>query len=896
MATPNSYKDPYWNQLASATEDQIGLPKGLLSSIVTAGEKSNHDQVSEAGAKTVFQIIPATQKAAIKKYGIDPYLSDENAAKVAGLLLKDSLGRNGNDVATAVAEYHGGTNRDNWGPLTKAYTQRVVDAVTSQPAATKPQSEPQPGESTFQRVSREMIKPPSGPTMASIHNAYKSGTMSPEDAAQYEKDVNAGLVMLPQGESIKTQEAAPAQPGTPQGPQLPVGVLDAYISGKMSPEDKKALEKDIRAGDVVMPERYVLSQDGKIRFDSGSLIPTSGSGPGPVPTAIEQPNPADAPRPFIDKVRGGIETAANLTTGLTGGALGMAGGTVGGIAQSVLDGTYGTQQGVKNTEAMAMTGAQALTYQPRTEAGQAYSGTVGEALQAAVPVMPLTGELAMAGRAASLARPAVAARTAAVAAPAVAAAKKVAAPVAAAAQKVAAPVTNAAKAMVAKATGKPVETPTAPTPGTMKSGGSAGVDIATLRQANADNLPVPIKLTEGQATRSLKQQQFESEMAKNPEMGAPIQDRYAEQRQAVRQNFDSFIDSTGAAETTARGVGQVVDEALKSRLARDKAEVRVAYKNAEKAGEMEAPVTLSTLTDHLNENGPQMRAGMNDLGVKAKKLMVELGAAKEGPDGLLIPQPVPIKTAVLIRRGINEATTVEAPVIRQSSIMKGLVDDATNSAGGKLYREANALRAKMGTNYENNGAVKSLLGKKPGTNDRSVALEDVFHASILKGSLDDVRHIRKVLQTEGAKGTQAWKELQGATLRHIEDQATSGVGMDTHGNQMISPAKLDKVVRSLDADGKLDFVFGKQGAEQVRLLNDVSRDIFTSPVGSVNHSNTASVLLAAMDMAMSGTAGVPLPIMSGLRMLSKSVKDRKLKARIEASLRNKGSANVASNN
>jgi len=51
-----------------------------------------------------------------------------------------------------------------------------------------------------------------------------------------------------------------------------------------------------------------------------------------------------------------------------------------------------------------------------------------------------------------------------------------------------------------------------------------------------------------------------------------------------------------------------------------------------------------------------------------------------------------------------------------------------------------------------------------------------------------------------------------------------------------------------------------------------------------------------MDMAMSGTAGVPLPIMSGLRMLSKSVKDRKLKARIEASLRNKGPANVASNN
>ncbi|MCZ9885154.1 lytic transglycosylase domain-containing protein, partial [Arthrobacter sp. B2a2-09] len=128
MATnaPNSHKDPYWAELSAATEEKLGLPPGLLSNVVLRGERSNNDQVSEAGAKTPFQIIPATRNAAIEKYGVDPYLSPENAAEVAGLLLEDSLDRNDGDVATAVAEYHGGTNRSNWGARTRAYVNRVV--------------------------------------------------------------------------------------------------------------------------------------------------------------------------------------------------------------------------------------------------------------------------------------------------------------------------------------------------------------------------------------------------------------------------------------------------------------------------------------------------------------------------------------------------------------------------------------------------------------------------------------------------------------------------------------------------------------------------------------------------------------------------------------------------
>jgi len=127
QGAPNSYQDPYWTQLARSAGEKAGLPPALLGSIVNYGERSNNDQVSSAGARTPFQITPSTRQAILDKYGIDPYLSPENAADSAALLLKDSLDRNGGSIGKAVAEYHGGTDRKNWGPKTMSYVNRVLN-------------------------------------------------------------------------------------------------------------------------------------------------------------------------------------------------------------------------------------------------------------------------------------------------------------------------------------------------------------------------------------------------------------------------------------------------------------------------------------------------------------------------------------------------------------------------------------------------------------------------------------------------------------------------------------------------------------------------------------------------------------------------------------------------
>lgn len=128
-----SYKDPTYDALDAQVSKELGLPSGLLSGIRLRGERSNADQVSSAGARTVYQITPTTRDLFLKKYGVDAYKSPADAAKVAGLHLQESLQRNRGNRTAAVREYVGGTNPENYGPVTASYVKRVTGRQEDQP-------------------------------------------------------------------------------------------------------------------------------------------------------------------------------------------------------------------------------------------------------------------------------------------------------------------------------------------------------------------------------------------------------------------------------------------------------------------------------------------------------------------------------------------------------------------------------------------------------------------------------------------------------------------------------------------------------------------------------------------------------------------------------------------
>ena len=578
-------------------------------------------------------------------------------------------------------------------------------------------------------------------------------------------------------------------------------------------------------------------------------------------TVIPEPEPT-----LGQQIKGGLETGATMITGMTGGLVGQIEGSVEGILREVASGEFGSYEAADRIEKLAMERAQALTYTPKTEQGIEMTQAVGETLAplAAIPPLAETQLIAStAGRASQQAQQA-ARQTA----------QRVTPQVKQTAQEISRRVRERLPSAQRQAAGD-------------QSVGAAQVPATALRQSQADELPVPIKLTEGQKTRRFEDVEFEQTTAKLPEEGAPIRERFEQQNAQLMQNMDEFIDATGAELTDLRGVGEIVDKALRNRAARDKIKIRTLYKEAEKAGEMADPVDVQPLARYLNEN----RAERVENGIMSKVQRqidaLEVGAGKF-EDGSLQLRPMSLKEAESIRRFINRNVNDADPNdVRIASALKREIDGATEGAGGGKYQQARRARAKYAQDYENIGLVRNLLGLKRGTEDRAIALEDVLRKSILEpsASLDSVRQVRRLLQTKsGGEGKQAWKELQGATLRHIQEQMTKGVTTNQRGDRVVSAAQLDRVLTKLDQSGKLDFIFGKKGAEQLRTINDVAKTVLTAPPGTINTSNTATVLAGLMDVALTGTTGVPAPIASSFRLLTSKIKDAKLKARVKQTL------------
>jgi hypothetical protein len=326
-------------------------------------------------------------------------------------------------------------------------------------------------------------------------------------------------------------------------------------------------------------------------------------------------------------------------------------------------------------------------------------------------------------------------------------------------------------------------------------------------------------------------------------------------------------------------------------VAQAKAKERALYKKAEKAGELEAPVKTDALINFIQENdsfnAPELSGA--SLGLLSKEL-IRLGGATRGPDGQLIPGELKLSDMELIRRQLNGAINSKMDNrtnMRTGVQAKEIIDGMTEGAGGDAYKAARAARTQRARDFENVTLVSGILGTKRGTSDRTVALEDVLRKSVLSPStsLDQTRHLGRLLKSSG-NGAQAWRELQGATVRHIRDEAYKGITTDQNGNRVISPAALNKAITDLDKSGKLDYMFGKKGGEQLRTLNEVAQEVFTAPPGSVNSSNTSSALINALDTMTTFTVtGLPVPAASAIKSLRENLKNRAVKKRVEEALK-----------
>ena len=428
-----------------------------------------------------------------------------------------------------------------------------------------------------------------------------------------------------------------------------------------------------------------------------------------------------------------------------------------------------------------------------------------------------------------------------------------------------------------------IPAPAAPAAGGRVSGGAAATPQALQRVTTAESLPVPVTLTKGAATRDAQQLAFEKEQIKS-DLGGPLRQRAEENNLQALQNFDALVEMTDAQLMDLSSTGGAVVKSLTEGLTAAKNRTRAAYKAAEKAGELENNVTLNSVVDYINENIPE--GDLAPILKAAQQKAIAIGAAVPDADGRLVAQPITLKQAESLRQTFRRAGFEGADQFHGGSLKRAF-DVETEGMGGDLYKKARQTRLEQARKFENRAIVARLIKNRKGMEDPQVAADQVFRRSVLNSSPEEITFLKRVLLTSGKDGQQAFKELQGATVRHLRDEATKGMGMDSMDRPMISPAKLHQSIQALDANGRLDAMLGKKNAQIVRDLDDVVRYVTTVPPGTlVNSSGTAGTLMAAIAEAGATGAltGLPLPIATGLRQIIKMRQEGRTKAKINDAL------------
>ena len=369
---------------------------------------------------------------------------------------------------------------------------------------------------------------------------------------------------------------------------------------------------------------------------------------------------------------------------------------------------------------------------------------------------------------------------------------------------------------------------------TMSGAGAAQSPEALTRLQMAQQLRVPVPLTKGQATKELGQQQFEMETAKTypKDVGRPIIDRKIDQNQRILSNFDAFLEPIGAktaAPDNLYEVGKVVDNALVKKAKTAKKEIKDAYTLADESGQTQELIDVTPIKTFLDSL--EAEAVNAPIITSAKMKLDKLAPAGE----LSINKLEEVRKMV---GRLSGSTPTNAEFGRE---INKLIDASTEGKGGNLYQDARKLRANYAREFENVGVVDKLLSKKAGTTDRAVAFEKVFDHAILNGSLDDVKAIGQTLKRAGPEGQQAYRELIGQTVEYMREAITKNIKTDESGRRIVSAAQFDTVVKNLDKSKKLDYLFGKKGAEEIRNLRDTAILVYDMPLG-INASNTSSAL------------------------------------------------------
>ena len=359
------------------------------------------------------------------------------------------------------------------------------------------------------------------------------------------------------------------------------------------------------------------------------------------------------------------------------------------------------------------------------------------------------------------------------------------------------------------------------------SAGAAQVERARQNVETARNLPTPIALTQGQATRNPAQMSDEYNLPRqDPETGAPLAQHQAQQQMDLHQNLAQQdqpranlmdLDSDEA-------LGRKTKALLEARRQSAREKTKGLYDLAREEGSMDMPLSISGLDDafkelkrqkfHIHEGGK-----FNTL----EKLADEFGVV--GGRQTSINNVEEFRQN--INRTLNDITNPNHAAM--AKILKKAVDKSLDNApdAAKAYKRARAAYARNKTEWDGNALVTQLTGKKGRTQSPSTADEKVY-TKIENAPIADVKRMLRMV----AKVPNGVELIHTLGQRVMMDLVKTSQKAGGEFNAQAFKQKLDK----LDRSGKLEALYGPQKAQQLRDIAEVAENVNTLPYG-----NTANV-------------------------------------------------------
>jgi hypothetical protein len=571
---------------------------------------------------------------------------------------------------------------------------------------------------------------------------------------------------------------------------------------------------------MALPEGFVLeTAQRQLNLPSGFVLeeaPKTTTLQPDVPlVASQMPKQVPVAEPqlsMMDKVKALYEVPATIGSAVVSQPASM----LYGLGRSALEGaTQGQMPSPQARDAYYRQARQATQFQPTSPASVGALESIGGALEKVPPYIGNIGMIPSAMQAAQGVRPAISQ------------AMQTAKPV----------VSNIAQALRKEAP-------------TMAGVGAAEVPEAAVRAQMAQQLRVPIKLSKGEATGDLAQKQFEVETMKTyaEDVGKPLIIAKELRNSQIGQNLDAYVDATGAKVANAfylRPTGEAVDTALRETANTSRKAYKNAYDVARASEEGQQKVNVLSIINTLDDmEAEAVNASVIDSAkMKLKKL---------APDG-----EITLNNLEEVRKMVGAASQENPTQGKYGGDIKKMIDIVTEDAGGDLFKEARRLRTKFANEFENIGLIDDLLSQKPNSKDRVIAMEKVFDKAIIQSDLDSLKGLGYTLK-KTEKGQQAWAELKGQTIENLRSAITSNIETDSLGQRTFNPKQFDVIVKNLDKSGKLDYLLGKAGAQEVRNLRDTAITINASNK-NLNNANTASAMDKVLSKILKRTVGkIPL--------------------------------------